>query len=161
MRLACLGLAAAAAAGCGFEHGAPPQPAVIVGFAQATSLQDHASGNVMIPVVLSAPADKPVFVDYTVAGGTAVAGTDFDAMPSDTLAFPAGTTQVTIPIAIHYVAAQEPDTTVDLTLSSPNGATLGQATHELTISGIILPRVAFSKTNDSANETTAASVDVG
>ena len=143
---------------CGFQHGGPLP--IEVDFQSSTSLQDHASGTVMIPIVLSGPSKDPIFVDYTV-GGTAVQGVDYDVVSDPMLAFAPGQTETAIQLAIHYTAAEGPDTTVQLALDNPNGARLGNmATHTMTISGVVLPRVAFENTTSAAPETMDETVNV-
>lgn len=131
-----------------------PAP-ITVGFETATSGADEKSGTVMIPVVLSAPADGPIDITYAVTGGTATPGVDFT-VSSTTLSFAAGETMKSIPVAIvDDTDETEPNETVDLGIAAASGALLGTATtHEITISNHILPRVSFAMTATSASEAT-------
>ena len=159
MRRGFIGLLLCVAMGaCTFEHGAAAP--ILVDFASSMSLQDHKSGEVMIPVDLSMASKEPVFVGYSV-GGTAVAGVDYDVKSDPMLAFAPGTTQTFIVIDIHYTATEGPDTTVELSLEDPNGASLGKtAMHVMTISGVILPRVTFDTPASAAPETMDQMVNV-
>jgi hypothetical protein len=145
-------------AACGYDSPVTPPDGgdlPTVGFGSPTSLVDELSDQVEIPVVLSAAGNATV--DFSVTGGSATAGTDFT-LPAGTLAF-GGTTQ-NIDLSILADALEEPNETIEITLSNPTGATLGQASHVVTISSDILPRVRFVSTVTSEMESTTANLDV-
>jgi hypothetical protein len=136
-------------------------PARIVGFASATSpTVDEKSATVMIPVTLSAPSDGTVTVRYSVSGGTASEGSDFDLDGQRAVGFQAGETQTSIPVRITNDMLEESSETIEIGLTQPIGAELGIATHTLTISADILPRVAFSTAITQAIEDAATKLDV-
>ena len=73
-------------------------------------------------VTLAPAAWAPVTVAYATAGGTATAGSDYDAA-SGTLTFAAGEREKTVEVAV--MADSESEQAETLTLSSPSGVTLG------------------------------------
>ena len=77
-------------------------------------------------VTLSRSSGTPVTVDYQTAGGTALEGTDYDAV-AGTLTFGPGATRQTIEVPTRQDTAAEPNETFTVTLSSPSGATLQDA----------------------------------
>ena len=82
---------------------------------------------VVLPVTLSAPSTSTVSVHYATASGTATSGSDFTAA-SGTLSFSAGATTRFVPVTIASDTTIEPSELFTVKLSSPTGATLGQAT---------------------------------
>lgn len=78
-------------------------------------------------VTLSSPSATAVTVGYATADGTAVSGQDY-AAASGTLTFSPGQTQQSIPVTI--LSGPNPPTSIafSVTLSSPVGASLGNAT---------------------------------
>src|SRR5262249_25405125 len=78
-------------------------------------------------VSLSAAATSAVTVAYATSNGTATAGSDYTAA-SGNLTFAPGETSKMIHVAVTGDTAVEGNETVNLTLSSPNGATLADAT---------------------------------
>lgn len=86
-----------------------------------------------ITVTLSAWTTKQVTVAYATSDGTATAGDDYDSA-SGTLTFPAGAMSQTFAVATKVDSKVEADETVQLTLSNPTNADLGQpSTATLTI----------------------------
>ena len=73
-----------------------------------------------------------VAFDYATTGGTAAAGTDYEAA-SGRATIAAGQTSVTIPVAVLGDAAPEADETIVLTFSQPANATLGSRSATATI----------------------------
>lgn len=147
-------------AGCGtllgFEEptviDAGPGETASIGFSTPGQLVDETSGEIEIPVVLSAPLGVDVSVRYAQTDGTAD-GTDFSLL-GDTVTIPAGATQGAIALTVVADDIDEDDETIELTLLDPIGpATLGARTHVITISANSLPRVAFtSATSQSTIE---------
>ncbi len=129
-------------AACSYDSPATdPDAAALptVGFATPTTLVDELSGTVAIPVQLSQAGNASV--NYRVTGGNAIRPDDY-ILDDGTLTF-AGTETENIEVTINNDILEEPDETIELELTSPMGATLGQATHTITISSDILPRVSI------------------
>jgi len=158
-RAAAAAIAIVVAAGCSFQvsatgdaGGTGDDAAMLptVGFAQAMSTQDENSGAVMVAVQLSAPAPGPVTVAYSF-GGDAIEGTDYTAT-AGTLTFATGETTKAIDLTINQDAEVENDELIVIALDAPTGATLGSATHTITISASALPRITLSTPTSSADE---------
>ncbi|HEU0029064.1 MAG TPA: Calx-beta domain-containing protein [Kofleriaceae bacterium] len=133
--------------------------AIRVGFRAPQSLADEQAGTVRVAVVLSQPSDAPVTVAYAVVGGTASAGDDF-AVSGTSLAFAPGELRQEIAVAITSDAVAEPDETIELELRAATGASIDQATHTLTVSAELLPRVAFAEPSSRGSETTPSTLAV-
>jgi hypothetical protein len=82
---------------------------------------------------LSAASAQAVTVGYATGGGTATAGTDYQAA-TGILTFGPGTLTRTLSVNVVGDMLVESDETFQVTLSSPAGATLGDAQGEATIS---------------------------
>ena len=149
----------AAVTGCQFSAPAALDAATgnqpTVAFAQAASSADEASGTLLVPVTLSAPAETAITVAYAVTGGTAIATSDFT-IDGASLRFGVGDTQATIAVAILADAdSTESDETIVLSLSAPTDAALGAITdHTITIADHVLPRVQFAELTSSTVEST-------
>ena len=135
-----------ATGGGGGSSSAPlPPPPRIVAFQAATSATaDEAAGNHVISVVLSGSTPTAISVDVTDAlSGTATSGTDYTAVGTVTLTFPAGSVNgaiQTFNLAVLADTLGEGNETVDLQLGNVTGAALGvQDTHEATITDDDLP----------------------
>ncbi|MCA1618171.1 MAG: DUF4214 domain-containing protein [Acidobacteria bacterium] len=116
---------------------AGPSPCDIPGtlqFSAATYAAGEAGTNATVTVTRADGSDRAVSVSYATSNGTAVAGVDYTAA-GGTLNFAAGETSKTFNVAVSDDSLDEPDETVNLTLSGPTGgATLGtQTTATLTI----------------------------
>gem|GEM_PF-3392249 len=83
-------------------------------------------------VTLSQASTKKITVQYATQNGTAIAGSDYVAK-SGTVAFPVGTTQQTINIAIIGDKVVEPNETFNVILSNSVKATIAKATGTGTI----------------------------
>ncbi len=77
-------------------------------------------------VALSAPSGRVIGVDYASRDGSATAGADYTAT-SGRLELPAGLASATISVPVLDDARDEPDETLELTLSAPTNASLGDA----------------------------------
>jgi uncharacterized repeat protein (TIGR01451 family) len=101
-----------------------------VEFATATTEKGEASPPNLnkIGVKLLSPSDKKVTVAYSVTGGSAVVGTDFNLPNTQTLIFQAGETLKYITVTLVNDALYEGDETAIITLSSPINAALGTRT---------------------------------
>lgn len=123
-----------------------------VAFNSATVTVNENDGTATISVSLSAASNLPVTVNYGITAGTATAGSDYTAT-NGTLTFAAGETSKTFPVTIVADTLDEENETVNLTLSAPNGATLGTAGAILTIvDDDAAPTVQFESAAVSKNE---------
>lgn len=85
----------------------------------ATSKYEDA-GDVAITVVRQGPTTPVVGVSFATSNGTALAGSDYDAI-SGTLSFTSGVTTRTFNVKTGSDGTPEPDETINLALSSPTG----------------------------------------
>lgn len=151
-------LASAVAPACSFT---PPAavgddtgvPLPTVAFAADASTTDETAGTFAVTVELSEATGIPVTVEVAATGGSATAGSDFT-LAAGTVSFGVGDRQATVELAIADDGLMtEQAETIELTLSSPSGATLGSpATHTVTISDHRLPRVQLSTDTSSTTE---------
>ncbi|MHC4387502.1 MAG: Calx-beta domain-containing protein, partial [Planctomycetota bacterium] len=109
-------------------------PSPRVGFETMDSEGREDVSPAFIPVSLSWPWPDTVTVDYNVTGGTAIGGEDYN-LPAGTLSF--DPCEVTQYISIGIVEDdfdEDPDETIEITLSNPSSAKLGVITqHTFTI----------------------------
>ena len=84
---------------------------------------DEDVGTIDIPVSLSTTSAQTIQVNYSVTGGSATRGADYD-LPDGTLTFEPGVTQQTIRLTIIDDTLDEPDQTIELTLSGAMNAIL-------------------------------------
>ena len=97
-----------------------------VSFEQASYEFTENNAAAAVSVQLSAPSLVTVTVNYASSNGTAVAGSDYQAI-SGALTFPAGTTSLPLPLPLINDNIEESNETFSLALSSPVGAGLGAA----------------------------------
>jgi hypothetical protein len=103
-----------------------PAPQVFISDC-AVSEGNSGTANCSFAVTLSSASSATVTVNYATASNTAVAGSDFNAA-SGTVTFPPLTTgPQTVDVAVIGDVVDEPDETFVVNLSSPAGATLGDA----------------------------------
>lgn len=138
-----------------FDNDGPPK----FDFERETSSVAENVGTAAITVRLSPAANETVTVDFTVTGGTAVAGTDYNLLTTSPLTFAPGTTEQTINVQIIDNALYQLDRTIELTLSDPTGgnppdqAELGNIlTHTLTIIDNDGPTVSFAQASATVAE---------
>jgi hypothetical protein len=94
-------------------------------FSQADYSEGESGGTKTIEVILShASITETITVDYATSNGTAVAGSDYSTN-TGTLTFNPGVTSQTFDVSILPDTLDEPDETVDLTLTNPTNASLG------------------------------------
>lgn len=127
----------------------------MVGFLSSTSLQDEASGTVMVPLSLDAPAEELVTVHYRFSGGSAKNGDDYQGS-DNAISIPPGALDAKIPVTILADGLEESSETIEVTLSDPTNAMLGASTHTITINSDILPRVGFTAPTSMGDETSSA-----
>lgn len=70
---------------------------------------------------------NPVTVQYATANGSAVAGSDYTAVPTTALTFTPGQTSQTLTVRVLGDTMVEPNETFLVNLSTPSGATLFDA----------------------------------
>ncbi|MGR0187650.1 Calx-beta domain-containing protein [Azospirillum aestuarii] len=99
--------------------------------AASAIVQEGANAKATFTITRSDNALDPVSVTYTVAGSgpSSASAADFagNAFPTGVISLAAGETTKTVEIAIATDALNEADETFTITLSNPNGATLGTA----------------------------------
>jgi len=132
-----------------------------VQFEVTSSSGDESVTPVSLSVSLSESSAQTVTVDFAVTGGTAVNPDDFTIAASP-LTFDPGVTQQDIVITVVDDGEDEPDETIEVTLSNPSNATLGSNTvHTYTIldnDGVSPPGQASNP--NPANGTTKVSRNV-
>ncbi|HEX8335291.1 MAG TPA: Calx-beta domain-containing protein, partial [Pyrinomonadaceae bacterium] len=103
-------------------------------FTAATYAVGEGGGSAVISVSRTGSTENTVTVNYATSDGTAAQPSDY-ASASGTLTFGPGETEKTFSVTVNDDTLDEPDETVNLTLSSPGpGAVLGtQSTATLTI----------------------------
>ena len=111
-------LEAARAAGVILDDDEPPEASVC----DAAAVPE--GGTLTFPVRLSRPVDAAVTVDYAL-GGTATAGEDYEGPAAGSVTFAPGETEKTIVVATVDDERDEPDETVEVTLSVGAGHDLG------------------------------------
>ena len=128
-------------------------PAAVTASSSATTLLAYT-------VTLSSAATSAVTVTYATANGTATAGTDYAAVVG-VLTIPAGSTTGTVDVTVDAETSATAATakTLTLTLTSPDGATLGTAAATGTINipaagtATTLPTVGVAATSVTASST--------
>ena len=112
------------------DDGAPSlsinSPSVIEGPSDATAIMTYL-------VTLSPASGQQVTVDYARSGGTATSGTDYAALSDGTLTFRIGQTDTAIIVSVTGDDTDEPNETVEVTLSNPTSTTIATATGTGTI----------------------------
>ena len=160
-------LIALVASACSFSPGALPAgdagidgpPPITVGFAKDATLTDESAGTESIRVVLSKPAAEAISVSFAVTGGTADRPNDY-LLTDGTLTFAPGDVEETIDITIGPDGTEEPNETIELTLSSATGgAALAISAHTVTINANVLPRVTFSSASSTAAESASPTIN--
>ena len=130
------------------DDDAPP----VVSIADAEPVPE--GGRLAFPVSLSHPSATPITLSYDLAG-SATKGDDYTDAGAGSVTVPAGNTQALIPLMTVDDGADEPNETVDVTLSAPAAgvATLGvPSAASGTIRDDDLPVVAVAGTPDVVAE---------
>jgi len=131
-----------------------------VEFEAESSISYEPISSAVVPVVLrNGIPDQSYAVSYTVTGGTATGGGVDYTLESGTLDFGPGETVKPINISVINDGVQEPDETIALELSNPDGpgAVLGIAQHTHTISDAI-PQIGFANATGSTVENVTPAV---
>ena len=110
----------------------PPRITSQLSVSDATASEEDDS-TIDFVVTLNPASEENVTVDYATSNGSATAGDDYTAK-SGTLAFTAGQTSKTIQVSIIDDTIDDDNETFTLTLSSPYGAQISDATGTGTIS---------------------------
>ncbi len=87
----------------------------------------EAATSATFTISMSAPVASTVSLKVATANGSAVAGSDFSALPATTVSFAAGETTKRVSVAVIGDSVAEGDETFSLNLSSPVGAVLADA----------------------------------
>jgi len=93
---------------------------------------DNGTQMAVLPVTLSGPINPPVTVNYSTAGGSAVAGSDFQAV-SGTLTFLKGQTYKTISVPVIGDLVPESTESFVVNLKTPKHATIADAQGVVTV----------------------------
>ena len=135
-------------------------PAVTI---SGTAVPEGDSGTTpaTVTVTLSSSSPKPVTVHYSLAGGTATAGKDFQA-DSGQVSFPSGQTTETITVHVIGDTDVEDDEALTVNLSNANNATITDPSAIVTIRNDDVPSISIgdaSRTEGNSG-TTAVTVTV-
>jgi hypothetical protein len=93
---------------------------------------DSGQATATLTVTLSAPSGQDVSFGYATADGTATAPADY-AQASGSKTISTGSTTTTIDVPVNGDTLDEPDETFTVDLANPSGATISDATGEVTI----------------------------
>ncbi|UPY36670.1 Calx-beta domain-containing protein [Sediminicoccus sp. KRV36] len=111
-------------------------PSLSIAQAQVTE-GDAGTRQMVFTITLSQPADGPVTVAYTTRDGTALAGSDYDAL-SGSLTFAAGETSKSIAVTVRGDTVDEIDESFELALSGLTGASFAASAGTASALGTIL-----------------------
>ncbi|HEX5591393.1 MAG TPA: Calx-beta domain-containing protein [Candidatus Limnocylindrales bacterium] len=125
----------------------------VVSIGGATAAEGNAGATtVTLTLTISNPSSTPVSVAWATSDGTAVAGSDYVAA-SGTVTFAAGATSAMITLSILGDTAFEATEAFGVTLSSPQGLTIGTGSATVTITNDdAQPTVSLAATDASAGE---------
>jgi hypothetical protein len=118
----------------------------------------EATGDATLTVTLSEVSGQDVVVSYATSDDTATAGTDYTA-GTGTITIPAGSTSATFNVAVTGDSIDEPNETVNVTLSNPTGATIADGTAVLTINddddtpSLSINDVSYTESGSAGNAT--------
>ena len=105
-----------------------------IAIASETTTASPNGATVTVPnITVSAPTGQTVTVSYATADGTAVAGSDYVAIPATTLAFTPGQTQQPVAVTVNAVPQYEPPRTFNVNLLPPTNAIILSAQATITI----------------------------
>jgi len=126
-----------------------PPVAPVVSIEDAGFAEGNSTHTVAVPVLLNRTSTQTVTVRYATSNRTAISGTDYTAI-SGTLTFAPGDTSEDISVVLIGDQVVEPDETFKITLSSPQNATLGDASAVITIQNDDLPAVPVISIEDAS-----------
>jgi hypothetical protein len=136
-----------------------PPPVLSVGTVDIVE-GDAGQSAAQVTFALSRAAEGPVTAAYSTSDGTASADSDYMAQ-SGQVSFPAGATSAVALFPVNGDTLDEPDETFAVTASAPDGATLGDATGDVTIiNDDVPPPPALSVANATVTEGNYATKDV-
>lgn len=98
-----------------------------IAFTSTTATVNEGTNQFEIPIILSSASGQDASVNYAVTGGTATSGSDF-VLSSGTLTVSEGDLSKNLIVNIVDDGTIETSETIEITLSSPSGATLGTNT---------------------------------
>lgn len=135
----------------------PPTPSLSI---DDVSVTEGNSGtvNANFTVSLSAASSQVVTVNYATANGTATAGSDYTAITTTLLSFPAGTTTQPITVAVNGDGDVEGDETFVVNLSNATNATIADPQGQCTINNDDASGSPFTDINASLIAVDASSV---
>jgi hypothetical protein len=113
---------------------APPPPLPSVSISNLTLTEGAAGANktATLTLTLSAAATTATTVAWTTVAGSAAAGSDY-VSASGTVTFAAGQTSATVVVTVIGDSTVEPNEIFTVTLSNPQGMTIGNGTGTVTI----------------------------
>jgi hypothetical protein len=128
-------------------------PAPVAAFVKTSSRGEEGMNPAKLEVSLNPGSGKTVTVEYAVTGGTARNGIEY-ALKGGTLVFKPGETRKTVDLEVRPSTVYKDDKTVEVTLSKPKNAVLGEAkTHVYTVVNTVLPpTVTFGEPAKTARE---------
>ncbi len=131
-----------------------------VGFSAANYKTTESMGTATITVKRTLPATGSLSVDYVVSDGSAVAGTDYEAVPSATLSFGPGVSVQSFKVKLMNTTVHDGNRTVILSLKNAVGGTVGPIGDAvLTIAdNDVAGSVSFSAVSYSVKETAGQAV---
>ena len=138
----------------GTIENASPLPALAIGNTTVLGSPTTPS-TATFTVTLSAPASQPVTVEYVTADGTALAGSDYAAVPPTVLTFTPGQVSQTFTVAVAPEATGVQDRTFTVNLFQATGATIATAQATATINPSALPTVSIASATVLASSGTA------
>ncbi len=111
----------------------PHPPVVSIGSVSVREGEASGTKQVSIPVTLDRPAATATNVRWSTSNGTAVAGSDYQALANQQVVFEAGQVSAIIKVYVYGDAVNEADETFNVNLFSPFGVVLGTPTGVVTI----------------------------
>ncbi|MFN2526912.1 MAG: Calx-beta domain-containing protein, partial [Actinomycetota bacterium] len=128
-------------------------PVISIQAAAAADEGNSGTSTVDLTVTLSEATTVPVSVAYASANGTAtVANGDYEAA-SASLSFAPGETSKTISVTVKGDTQVEAEENFTVTLSNPNGATLGTSVGTVTIRNDDFPKITVNDVSHSEGDT--------
>lgn len=95
-----------------------------VSFSAASATLQDTDGSATVTVTLSSASTNPVTLDYSVVGGTATLGTDFNFTPG-TLTIAPGSTSASFTFSINKLPGYQGKKTIVFLISNPSNAAVG------------------------------------